>query len=133
MSFQLLLFTLSSLGQPSWSEFPIRTCCPPPKLLAIQDLHNSRQRQDKAGQVMTQLLSIDFSIKFEKLLNCLLDLPGTMASGQATTPMSSATETSTTSAACPTRTSCPTLMGSVGRTSPTSTPTTLSPRSRSPS
>ena len=65
MSFQLLLFTLSSLGQPSWSEFPIRTCCPPPKLLAIQDLHNSRQRQDKAGQVMTQLLSIDFSIKFE--------------------------------------------------------------------
>ena len=42
----LILLTLLSVSPPSLSYFPIRTCCPPPKLLVIEDLQNSWQRQD---------------------------------------------------------------------------------------
>ena len=46
-TFPLLLLTLLSASPPpSLSYFPIRTCCTPPQLLDIEDLQNSRQRQD---------------------------------------------------------------------------------------
>ena len=41
-----LLTLLSASPPPSLSYFPIRTCCTPPQLLDIEDLQNSRQRQD---------------------------------------------------------------------------------------
>ena len=46
MSLPLLLLTLLLACPPSFSYFPVRTCCPPPKLLAIEDLQSSRQRPD---------------------------------------------------------------------------------------
>ena len=40
----LPLLTILLASPPAFSYFPVRTCCPPPRLLVIEDVQNSRQR-----------------------------------------------------------------------------------------